>query len=648
MPSSYPKLNHIMKYFSRSIFLISITQLFLQLIIFSDCPEISGVYTGTGSGSFIFEVEGEDTISIPSEVVAVVDFTINQIGCDISFESKDLLDLLQEIPDFEFARFRTGIVSDNIINISEVLLLIESYPGLNISNNTYTATGFINGNQIIISGSGELSGSEDGISFRLTVQNELNITKAGTTTDPNTTDPSEFILSVNTSSGGEYALSPSGVTVGGNQWKYIRVTDVLLDARPFNGYRFSHWSGDINSSQNPITIRVDGNKNVTANFERISNDDHGNNISSATSISLNTSIGGNLENNNDLDYFKIDVQSTGKLIVSTSSNTDTLGRLVASNGSVITEDDDSAGNFDFRIERDLSPGEYYIHVQSYQNNSSGSYTLNVSFQPTVIFETNIVSGSGEVSGVDIRHPNGNIYDQVLMTGREVTVRANPGQIVRTSFLDIDNDIVQVELSGSGTLRIELDNFQGSTDPFLYNQPGVRYMKGEPLIYVEGSSFDTNISIFSIGRISILPFVNNTLFVSDIFYDGMADVKFLQVTGNGISRIGCGNVEFRGSSGLIGIQVIVPVINDVIIGDVEAIGFSSPILMFGDNSQFGALKVAGGNLLQEGNKRIMVNGFIRIQSIDNVKSNGLSMPARIINASFVNRFNSTVNMQVEYP
>ena len=174
------------------------------------------------------------------------------------------------------------------------------------------------------------------------------------------------------------------------------------------------------------------------------------------------------------------------------------------------------------------------------------------------------------------------------------------------------------------------------------------MKGEPLIYVEGSSFDTNISIFSIGRISILPFVNNTLFVSDIFYDGMADVKFLQVTGNGISRIGCGNVEFRGSSGLIGIQVIVPVINDVIIGNVEAIGNSSPILMFGDNSQFGALKVAGGDLQQEGNKQIMVNGFIRIQSKDNVKSNGLSIPARIINASFVNRFNSTVNMQIEYP
>ncbi len=570
-----------MKYFSRSIFITSIIQLFLQHSIFSDCPDISGVYTGTGSGSFIFEVEGEDTISFPNEVVAVEDFTINQTGCEISFESKELLDLLQDIPDLEFARFRTGIVSDNIINISDVLLLLESYSGLIITNNTYTATGFINGNQIIISGSGELSGSEDGINFRLTVQNELNIAKAGTTTNP-----SEFILSVNTSSGGEYALSPSGVTVGGNQWKYIRVTNVHLDARPFNGYRFSHWSGDLISSQNPITIRVDGNKNVTANFERTSNDDHGNNISSATSVSLNSSIGGNLESNSDLDYFKVDVQTSGKLTVATSSSTDTFGRLVASNGSVITEDDDSAGNFDFRIERDLSPGEYYIHVQSYQNNSSGSYTLNVNFQPTVIFETNIVSGSGEVSGVDIGHPNGNIYDQVLMTGREVTVRAQPGQIVRTSFLDIDNDIVQVELSGSGTLRIELDNFQGSTEPFLYNQPGVRYMKGEPLIYLEGSSFDTNISIFSIGRISILPFVNNTLFASDIFYDGMADVKFLQVTGNGISRIGCGNVEFRGSSGLIGIQVIVPVINDVIIGDVEAIGLSSPILMFGDNSQFG--------------------------------------------------------------
>ena len=72
---------------------------------------------------------------------------------------------------------------------------------------------------------------------------------------------------------------------------------------------------------------------------------------------------------------------------------------------------------------------------------------------TAQFDDVVVSGSGDVAGTDIMHANGNVYDQVLLTGERVTVRADVGQITRTSFIDENDDIVQVEMSGDGEVTI---------------------------------------------------------------------------------------------------------------------------------------------------------------------------------------------------
>jgi hypothetical protein len=44
---------------------------------------------------------------------------------------------------------------------------------------------------------------------------------------------------------------------------------VQLEAVPVSGYSFENWSGDLNSTANPITILVDCDKNITANFSQI-------------------------------------------------------------------------------------------------------------------------------------------------------------------------------------------------------------------------------------------------------------------------------------------------------------------------------------------------------------------------------------------
>lgn len=47
---------------------------------------------------------------------------------------------------------------------------------------------------------------------------------------------------------------------------------VTLQAVPYNGYSFNNWSGDASGSTNPITINVNGNKNIVANFNSLTNE----------------------------------------------------------------------------------------------------------------------------------------------------------------------------------------------------------------------------------------------------------------------------------------------------------------------------------------------------------------------------------------
>ncbi|MDP2916455.1 MAG: hypothetical protein Q8O16_00835 [Dehalococcoidia bacterium] len=43
-------------------------------------------------------------------------------------------------------------------------------------------------------------------------------------------------------------------------------TPVIITATPATGWTFSHWSGDASGTSNPITVTMNANKTVTANF----------------------------------------------------------------------------------------------------------------------------------------------------------------------------------------------------------------------------------------------------------------------------------------------------------------------------------------------------------------------------------------------
>jgi S-layer protein len=87
-------------------------------------------------------------------------------------------------------------------------------------------------------------------------------------------------------------------------------------------------------------------------------------------------------------------------------------------------------------------------------------------------------------------------------------------------------------------------------------------------------------------------------------NNLADVQRLSIVadpananGSTFGGIRMGNAVFGGESGVVGIAATNVAVQDVVvIGDINATGSATPTLNFGANSQFGVVRVAGGDLV----------------------------------------------------
>jgi len=243
-----------------------------------------------------------------------------------------------------------------------------------------------------------------------------------------------------------------------------------------------------------------------------------------------------------------------------------------------------------------------------------------------------VWGGGEEVGSDIAF-QGNTYDQVLMTGGTVIIEADPGQIVRTSYLDGNGDILQAEFSGRGRLSIILDEFLPPAEAVKYNQPGVEYVTGQASFSIEGSDATTNFSLHTVGPVTST--VWNNLMVEGVEYDGVADATRVTIIadpstldGSSFGGIRMANSFLSGDVGIVGISAInVHVVNKVVVGDIDAGGAAVPSLRFGDDSTFETVLVAGGDLDQTSNLSINGSNFDIIEFVDGTTSYG-----KLINAT----------------
>jgi len=192
-----------------------------------------------------------------------------------------------------------------------------------------------------------------------------------------------------------------------------------------------HWESD---SSNPVGL---GTYTLLMEFN---SDDHGSDTSTATFVNCNSTVGGNLEIAGNEDYFKIDVSGTGNVKVYTTGTTDTVGVLMDSSEGIITQDNDSGSGNNFNIERNLSPGTYYVVVKHNDTVSgTGTYTLNVECNLTHTISASAAHG-GSIS------PEG---DVVVVEGASQTFTITP---------DAGNTIYDVEVDGSSVGAVSTYTF----------------------------------------------------------------------------------------------------------------------------------------------------------------------------------------------
>ena len=225
---------------------------------------------------------------------------------------------------------------------------------------------------------------------------------------------------------------------------------------------------------------------------------------------------------------------------------------------------------------------------------------------------------------DIFHAvTGFTYDQILLGGAAASVTADAGQILRVSFIDLNDDIVQVEFSGAGTLSLVLDAASGPATPIVYNQ-ATTYLKGHAGIVLAGANGGTNLSVFSVGRANA---ANQALFRSEVTYDGFADLAFIAITSTdgkfgGLRAANTSLWATKGTTGVYapGVQFTGP----AFISDINASGDATPVFILGSGSD---VRITGGDLLQVNRRAVQVSGITQLKFTAGSNSHGALFPAQ---------------------
>jgi hypothetical protein len=271
-----------------------------------------------------------------------------------------------------------------------------------------------------------------------------------------------------------------------------------------------------------------------------------------------------------------------------------------------------------------------LSLGNLQPQNAGIYTAVVTAGGTAttapvivgVTTTSEVIGAGTIVLTHQQHPNSNYYDQVLLTGAAEAV-TTPGYVVRTSYIDGNDDIVQVEFAGHGTLSLVLDNQSAPALPVNYNQ-AVPYMKGRAGIVITGADETSNLSVFTVGRATA---VNQTLFKSDVAYDGIADIAYVAIlsTNGKFGGLRTADVRYSAGIGLTGVYAPgVQFAGPVFVGNISASGVASPVLVVGSTSD---ARITGGDLLQANGQPVQVSGITQLQFTAGQDSQGNILPAQ---------------------
>ncbi len=265
-----------------------------------------------------------------------------------------------------------------------------------------------------------------------------------------------------------------------------------------------------------------------------------------------------------------------------------------------------------------------------------------------------VEGNGYEIAPDVTHQSGRIYDQILITGPALTFTADAGQITRASFIDLNNDIVQVEFSGAGTVTVSLAGATSPAAPLLYTQ-AVNYMKGHATVTVVGADQTTNLSVFTVGRATAfdptgaydflvgptetnLPENNGSLLFAGREagdYDGVADLALISIQSDSgtFGGLRCANASFFAVNGLTGISAPgVAFAGPVYVHNIAAEDEARPVLVTGSTAS-GRIGITGGDMLQPNGRAVAVGDTALIEMRAGANSHGVAQPVQANAAAY---------------
>lgn len=233
----------------------------------------------------------------------------------------------------------------------------------------------------------------------------------------------------------------------------------------------------------------------------------------------------------------------------------------------------------------------------------------------------------------LQHPNGNVYDQFLLSGAAGSINASAGRIARVSFLDLQNNIVQVEMAGAGAVTVVLDAARGPLAPALYNQPGILYMQGGATVVLAGADATTHLSVYSVGRNT-----NPAVTRPDVTYNAWANLRVVAVlSADGhLGGLHLGNASFASSTGYAGLfapEVTALAQPPAVLHDVAAGSTAAAFLAFAPAAAV-PVTIAGGTLAQPNLEGVSVAGVAKLRMEAGLGSSGQPAPARAVQGRLI--------------
>src|SRR5690606_9809704 len=200
------------------------------------------------------------------------------------------------------------------------------------------------------------------------------------------------------------------------------------------------------------------------------------------------------------------------------------------------------------------------------------------------------------------------------------------QVLRASYIDLNDDIVQVEFSGAGSVTITLAGASGPAYPAAYNQ-GVSYIKGHASLTIVGADQSTNVSVFTVGRATAfdptggydlvlgptetnLPANNGSpLFEGRTAedYDGVADLALISIQSDSgtFGGLRCANASFFAVSGSTGVAAPgVAFAGPFYVHNIAAEDDAKPVLVTGAIGT-GKIGITGGDMHQPNGRAVAV-------------------------------------------